>query len=85
MVPFHFGKWQKSPEIQYVLVFRQPKQDVNYIYEANLWYQRNEHFNVYESDIKAPAFKMGENIVKILNVKLLETTEPNNFRWVNLK
>jgi len=83
--PFHFGKWQKLPEIQYVSVFRQPKQDGNYIYEANLWYQRNKHFNVYESDIKAPAFKMGENIAKILNVKLLDATEPNNFRWINLK
>jgi len=78
------GKWNKLPDIEYVSVFRQPLVEGNIRFETNLWYQRNKHFNVYESDIKEPAFEMGKQIAKILNVRLLDATIPNKNNWVNL-
>lgn len=82
--PFRFGKWRHLPEIEYVSVFKQPKEDREFVYEANLWYNRNKHFNIYESETLEPAYEMGKNTAKILKVKLLDATVPNSFKWVAL-
>lgn len=81
--PFHIGKWTELPEIEYVSVFKQPLSNGQFRYEANLWYQRNKHFNVYESETKEPAFEMGKQLSKVLNVKLLDATVPNKYKWVD--
>lgn len=82
--PIRLGKWRQLPNIEYVSVFRQPKQDGAFIFEANLWYSKNRHFNVYESETRPAAWEMGRYIAKALNVSLLDATEPNNFKWVDL-
>lgn len=79
--PLKFGTWKKLPKIEYVSVFRQPKQDGEFVFEANLWYSKNKHFNVYESDTRPPAWEMGHYIAKALKVKLLDATDPHNFTW----
>jgi len=82
--PIRVGKWEDLPKIEYVSVFKQPLKEGEFIFEANLWYQRNKHFNVYSSDNKDAAFEMGMEISKILEVKLLDATVPNQSTWVNL-
>lgn len=83
--PIRVGKWQALPDIEYVSVFKQPKADGGYAYEANLWYAGNRHFNVCESDLLEPAYKMGENVAKVLQVNLLDATEANNNKWVKFE
>lgn len=82
--PIKIGKWKKLPIIEYVSVFRQPKEDGEFIYEANLWYNRNQHLNVYENEDREPAFSMGVNVAKILNVRLLDATVANDSKWVEI-
>lgn len=82
--PIKIGRWKTLPKIDYVSVFKQPKENGNYIFETNLWYQGNKHFNIYENLYLDPAFLMGESVAKTLEVKLLDATEANNFKWVNL-
>ncbi|SNR56914.1 hypothetical protein SAMN04488009_2494 [Maribacter sedimenticola] len=83
--PIRYGIWKELPEIEYVSVFKQPLVDGNFIYEANLWYAKNRHFNVYESESKQQAYLFGENIAKILEIDLLDATEPNNYTWKEVK
>ncbi len=79
--PIKVGKWKKLPNIEYVSVFRQPKVNREYIYEANLWYQKNKHFNIYENEQLEIVIEMGKYIAKALGVNLLDATRPNDFRW----
>ncbi len=78
------GSWKNLPEIEYVSVFKQPKTDGDFTFEVNLWYFKNRHFNIYESDDSAPAFELGQAAAKVLNVKLLNATVPNSYKWVKL-
>ena len=82
--PIKFGVWKELPKIEYVSVFRQLKADGNIIYEVNLWYDRNKHFNIYENTDQLPAFAMGEEVAKTLKVGLLDATIPNNNKWAAL-
>lgn len=81
--PIKFGKWQSLPRIDYVSIFKQPKADGDFIFEVNLWYKKNRHFNIYEGDKLEPVFQFGEHVAKILNANLLDATRPNNHKWVN--
>jgi hypothetical protein len=80
--PIGFGRWKPLPTIEYVSVFRQPNANGSYIYETNLWYGRNRHFNLLESESKAEVMEMGKAIAKILRVDLLDATVPNGYRWL---
>lgn len=80
--PLRIGNWQPLPVIEYVSVFKQPKADGNFIFEVNLWYNRNLHFNIYESDGLESAFLMGKNVAKVLKVKLLDATSGTNSNWI---
>ncbi|MEO1012508.1 MAG: hypothetical protein AAFX53_14475 [Bacteroidota bacterium] len=83
--PLKFGQWRRLPKIDYVSVFKQPKADGGFVYETNLWYNRNKHFNIYESDSPDAVFLMGESVAKALHVKLLDATEPNDYKWVEVE
>jgi hypothetical protein len=82
--PVRFGKWQNLPEIQYVSIFKQLKENDDYVYETNLWYKKNKHFNILESDNIEAVFEMGKRVAKILNVKLLDATVPNSYKWIHI-
>lgn len=47
--PIKIGKWRTLPEIEYVSVFRQPKVEGSFIFETNLWYKTNKHYNIYQN------------------------------------
>lgn len=82
--PIKVGKWKKLPKIDYVSVFKQPKVDDDFIYETNLWYNRNKHFHIYESFDFESVYEMGESVARVLKVDLLDATIPNDHKWVNL-
>ena len=63
-------------------VFRQLKANDDILFEVNLWYERNIHFNVYEHLEQAPAIEMGKAVSTALNVRLLDATVPNKHKWL---
>jgi hypothetical protein len=74
--PIKIGKWKNLPEIKYVSIFRQPKADGAYIFEVNLWYKRNKHFNIYQNTHLETVVLMGRSIAQTLNVDLWDATVP---------
>ncbi len=72
------------PNIEYVSVFRQLKENKSYTYEVNLWVKGNRSFTIYEGLDLGATFAMGKTTAKTLNVDLLDATVPNDFKWVDL-
>ncbi|WP_299800421.1 hypothetical protein [uncultured Maribacter sp.] len=83
--PIKYGKWKNLPEIEYVSVFKQPLVNGDFVFETNLWHSTNQHFNIFESEIKDPVFLLGKNIAKVLKVDLLDATIPNNYKWIEIE
>lgn len=81
--PLKFGRWQKIENYEYVSVFEQPLKDGGYIFEVNLWYDKNKHFELYEEYDYKKAFVMGFELSEKLNVDLLDATVPNNYKWID--
>lgn len=80
--PIRVGKWNRLPEIEYVSVFRQLLKNEEYIFEVNLWYDKNRHFNIYKNLELDITFEFGKHVSEILEVDLLDATVPNDFKWV---
>ena len=59
--------------------------DGNFIFEANLWYDSNKHFNVYQSESKRHVFLFGESMARTLEARLLDATKPNNYEWIEIE
>lgn len=81
--PIKLGKWKTVPNPQYVSIFKQPLVDGNHIFEVNLWYQKNKHWELYEKHDYVEAYKIGFELAEELNIDLLDATTPNNFKWVD--
>ena len=82
--PIKVGNWRPLPNVEYVSVFKQLLQDGEYVYEVNLWYHRNRHFELYKISDVATAFEMGKHIAQGLDIKLLDATVPNKNKWIEL-
>ena len=76
--PFFRDRISSVPELEYVAVFKN-KRD---LYEVNLWYKGNRHYNMYAFDSELPAFKFAEKVSKKLNLDLLDATVKGNSRWI---
>ena len=81
--PLKIGQWQTIKNYQYVSVFHQPTIGGDYIFEVNLWYDNNKHFELYEENDYKEAFLIGYELSEQLNIDLLDATEPNNFKWID--
>lgn len=81
--PLKFGKWITITNYEYVSVFHQPLKDGSYIYEVNLWYDSNKHFQLYEKNDYKDAFIIGYQLSEELNIDLLDATVPNDFKWID--
>ena len=77
------GKWQTIKNYQYVSVFHQPTIGGGYIFEVNLWYDNNKHFELYEENSYKEAFFIGYELSEELNIDLLDATVPNDFKWID--
>ncbi|WP_225036698.1 hypothetical protein [Winogradskyella sp. SM1960] len=81
--PLKFGSWQTIKNYQYVSVFHQPTIGGDYIFEVNLWYDNNKHFELYEENDYKEAFLIGYELSEQLNIDLLDATVPNDFKWID--
>ncbi|MEC3906467.1 hypothetical protein VOI54_05525 [Tamlana sp. 2201CG12-4] len=83
--PIKLGQWKTISNYEYVSIFHQPLSDGEKIFEVNLWYDRNKHWELYEKYDYKEAFLMGFEISDLLQIDILDATEPNNYRWVDKK
>lgn len=73
------GKWKPFENLEYISVFRNNARSV---FEINLWYNRNKHFNISMYFKKEEALRMGKEIAKKLNIPILDATDPYNSKWI---
>lgn len=83
--PLKIGQWKSISNYKYISIFHQPLQDGNKIFEVNLWFDRNKHWELYEKFDFIEAFEIGYKISEFLNIDLLDATIPNNYKWVDKK
>lgn len=83
--PLKLGQWKTITNFEYVSVFQQPLKDGSTIFEVNLWYDTNKHWELYEKKNPKEAFKIGYEISEILDIRLLDATVPNDFKWIDKK
>lgn len=76
---FKYGKWKPLPELNYVALFSPD----GAVFQINLWYGRNKHWDLYEKYSFDTAFTIAFELSEELNIDLLDSTEPYNFKWVN--
>lgn len=81
--PIKLGQWKTINNYEYVSVFQQPLKDGETIFEVNLWYDTNKHWELYEKDNPKDAFMMGYEISELLNIDLLDATIPNDHKWID--
>jgi hypothetical protein len=83
--PVKLGEWKKITSYEYISIFHEPLIDGNKIFEVNLWYDRNKHWELYEKYDFKEAFLIGVEISDILQIDLLDATIPNNYKWIDKK
>lgn len=81
--PLKFGEWKKIPNPEYVSVFQQPMSNGDYIFEVNLWYDTNKHWELYTNTDYRDAFLIGFDLSEQLGVDLLDATTPNDYKWID--
>ncbi|GGI56485.1 hypothetical protein [Winogradskyella haliclonae] len=78
-----FGKWKTINNYEYISVFRQPLKNGDYIFDVNLWFDRNKHIKLYDEHNYVDAFKVGFLLSEELEIDILDSTTPNNYKWVD--
>ncbi len=81
--PIKLGQWKTIKNYEYVSVFHQPLENKNKIFEVNLWYDTNKHWELYEENDASEAFSIAFEISEQLNIDLLDATVPNDYRWID--
>ena len=79
--PIKNGIWQDLPTLHYISVFGV---DSKYFFFINLWYGKNEYLEIFTVYKKESAFELGYQIAKKLNVKLLDATQKNNYKYLDM-
>lgn len=81
--PLKLGEWKKIPSPEYVSVFQQPLSDGGYIFEVNLWYDTNKHWQLYTNTDYRDTFLIGFDLSEQLGIDLLDATTPNDYKWID--
>ncbi|WP_299674487.1 hypothetical protein [uncultured Dokdonia sp.] len=81
--PLVLGQWKKIPNPEYVSVFQQLLKNGQYIFEVNLWYDTNKHWQLYTNEDYRDAFLIGFDLSEELDIDLLDATTPNDYKWVD--
>lgn len=79
--PIKIGKWQDLPPLNYISVF---VIDSKSSFSINLWYDKNKHINIFTFFDKEKAFEIAFEIADQLNIKLLDATKQNNYKYLNM-
>ena len=83
--PIKLGQWKTVSNYEYVSLFHQPLDDGNRIFEVNLWYNKNKHWELYEKYDYKDAFKVAFELSELLNIGLLDATVSNDYKWIDKK
>ena len=83
--PIKLGQWKTINNYEYVSLFHQPLEDGNKIFEVNLWYDKNKHWELYEKYNYDDAFKIAFKLSELLNIDLLDATVPHDYKWIDRK
>jgi hypothetical protein len=78
IVIFTKRKITKAPDIEYVAVFKNAKEQ----FEVNLWYKGNKHYKMYVFDEKKAAMDFAEHVADKLKIDHLDATEKGNSKWI---
>tara|TARA_R110002073_G_scaffold139232_2_gene289437 strand:- start:224659 stop:225207 length:549 start_codon:yes stop_codon:yes gene_type:complete len=78
--PIKVGKWKALPMLEYVSVFKNGRD----VFEINVWYKRNKHFNIYNYHDEEESLETAYYIANQLNIKLLDATEKNNYKYLDM-
>lgn len=76
--PVKIGFWEKFKQLEYISVFKN-KTD---IYEINLWYNNNKHFNLFNCDDALEALTAGKLMAEKLQIDLWDASNPYNSKWI---
>lgn len=77
------GKWKIINNYEYVSVFYDPGKSESEIFEVNLWYDRNKHFEIYTRNNFHDAINVGYNLSEKLNIDLLDATIRGDHKWID--
>ncbi len=78
--PVKIGSWKKFENLGYISVFKNSRD----IFEINLWYNKNRHFNISNYTKEVNALFAGEKLAKKLNINFLDATDPHHSKWVEI-
>lgn len=73
------GEWKQFEKLDYISVFKNNSKD---LFEINLWYNENKHFNISIYFERDTAIFLGKQLARKLNIDLLDATDPYNSKWV---
>ncbi|WP_420570797.1 hypothetical protein [Kordia sp.] len=73
------GRWKTLPALEYISVFNKKG-----MYQVNLWYAGNKHFNIYSMLDEAAALEVGKKLAISLRIDLLDATVANDSKWIDL-
>lgn len=71
--PIKMGKWKEFRNLNYISIFKNSKE----LYEVNLWYNKNKHFNIVTFDEYNVGLKIGKEIAAKMNLELFDATTKN--------
>ncbi|MFD2822679.1 hypothetical protein ACFS5M_03300 [Lacinutrix iliipiscaria] len=81
--PIKVGRWKTIKNYEYVSIFHQPLTNGAYVFEVNLWYNGNKHFELYSENNFKSALEVGYDLSEELNIDLLDATIPNDYKWID--
>lgn len=81
--PIKLGQWKTISNYEYVSIFHQPLENGEKIFEVNLWYDRNKHWELYKKHDFKEAFLIGFELSELLQINILDATVPNDYKWIN--
>lgn len=80
---FKYGKWKTIHNYEYISVFYDASKSPSEQFEVNLWYDSNQHFELYSRNNFEDALEVGFALSEELNIDLLDATIPHNFKWID--
>lgn len=75
---FSYDVKSKLPNLEYVSIFKNAKDE----FEANLWYGKNNHYQMYTFESFEEALDFGKIIAHKFDLDILDATEKGNFKWL---
>ena len=77
----NFGTWTPLQNIAYVAIYTNQNDSI----EVNIWYDRNQHFQIAAYEESEQALIAATSVARQLDVALWDARDPKNRDWIVLK